>query len=149
MPTNLISWKALGSSLLTNISSVQMCKNGSSKRTRNEYCNLTVGFFLVYLIFVEVSPTYFRAVCLHFGGNWMKSNMVVLKEKQTQNYSLGIQIHTCAFHRLIHFQGSHLWVLNNVYPLFSFSVSTILEPKYHEKTTFPIILTPEISPGAY
>lgn len=79
----------------------------------------------------------------------MKANTVVLKKKTTQNCSLGIQIHTCVFHRLIHFQESHLWLLNNVYSLFSFSASTILEPKYHEKTTFPIILTPEISPGAY
>lgn len=80
--TNLASWEDLGSSLLTL---VQMGKNASSKRARNEYCNLTVFFFfLVYLIFMRLSPTYIRTVCLGSGGNWMKSNMVVFNKTQTK-----------------------------------------------------------------
>lgn len=40
--TNPTSWEGLGSSLLT---SMQMGKNGSSKRARNEYCNWSGIFF--------------------------------------------------------------------------------------------------------
>lgn len=40
--TNPTSWEGLGPSLLT---SVQMGKNGSSKRARNEYCNRSGIFF--------------------------------------------------------------------------------------------------------
>lgn len=83
-------------------------------------------------------------------GLWRKLNEVKHGAiKKRENSSFGIQIHICVFHRVINSQGSHLWAPNNVYSLFSFSTSTILEPKYHEKTTFPIISTQKVSPGAY